>query len=157
MDRLPVTSTDNNKETTKYDVFSFEKGLVLQGRVLGQKNPQFIQFVSPHHELSVNDGCSLWGMQVIIVKSLQSQALEALHKGHCGIVQKTSEVMSGVQGLTKALKGRQSVVLGIRKFVVILAQLIYTIGHGPRLLGHIHMDFTGLLENYMFLLIVDTH
>lgn len=37
------------------------------------------------NELSLHEGCLLWGARVIVPKSLQSQVLKLLHAGHPGI------------------------------------------------------------------------
>ena len=37
-------------------------------------------------ELSIEEGCILWGIRVIVPKKLQSSVLDLLHEGHVGIV-----------------------------------------------------------------------
>ena len=38
------------------------------------------------NELSIEEGCILWGVRVLVPKKLQSNVLEMLHEGHIGIV-----------------------------------------------------------------------
>lgn len=42
-------------------------------------------FASRFKELSLHEGCALWGARVIIPKALQSQVLQILHTGHPGV------------------------------------------------------------------------
>ena len=38
------------------------------------------------NELTIEDGCLLWGIRVIIPGSLRERVLQELHEGHPGIV-----------------------------------------------------------------------
>ena len=38
------------------------------------------------HELTIEQGCILWGICVIVPRSLQDQVLRELHQSHPGIV-----------------------------------------------------------------------
>ena len=37
-------------------------------------------------KLSIEEGCILWGIRVIVPKKLQSSVLDSLHEGHVGMV-----------------------------------------------------------------------
>ena len=43
-------------------------------------------YFSHRDELSIEEGCVLWGMRVIVPKKLQSEVLNMLHEGHVGMV-----------------------------------------------------------------------
>ena len=43
-------------------------------------------FWSCRTELSIEEGCILWGIRVLVPKKLQSRVLEMLHEGHVGVV-----------------------------------------------------------------------
>ena len=43
-------------------------------------------YFSRRDELSIEEGCVLWEMRVIVPKKLQSEVLNMLHKGHVGMV-----------------------------------------------------------------------
>ena len=43
-------------------------------------------FWSRRNELSVEEGCILWGVRVLVPKKLQPAVLEMLHEGHTGVV-----------------------------------------------------------------------
>ena len=42
-------------------------------------------YTSRKHELSVQDGCVLWGSRIIVPQASHSKVLEELHDGHPGI------------------------------------------------------------------------
>lgn len=48
----------------------------------GELKPYFMR----RHELSVDQGCFLWGMRVVILSSLRNRLLQELHEEHPGIV-----------------------------------------------------------------------
>ena len=56
-------------------------GWTTEGEEKGQLQP----FASRKWELSVEDGCLLWGTQVIVPPQLRSAVLDELHEGHPGI------------------------------------------------------------------------
>ena len=43
-------------------------------------------FWSRRTELSIEEGCILWGIRVLVPKKLQSRVLEMFHEGHMGVV-----------------------------------------------------------------------
>ena len=48
------------------------------------------------HELTIEQGCILWGICVIVPRSLQDQVLRELHQSHPGIVLMKAVVRSYV-------------------------------------------------------------
>ena len=50
------------------------------------KTPEMLPFFQKIGELSVYQGCIVWGPRVIIPNKLQNNILELLHEGHMGIV-----------------------------------------------------------------------
>ena len=53
-------------------------------------NPEITQYFNERHEITVEDGCLLWGIRVIIPKQLRERVLHELHTGHPGIVRMKS-------------------------------------------------------------------
>ena len=43
-------------------------------------------YFSRREELSIEEGCVLWGVRVIVPRKLQSEILTMLHEGHVGMV-----------------------------------------------------------------------
>ena len=57
--------------------------------------PQDVQpYVQYQNELSVENGCLLWGTRVVIPKSLQGILLQSLHVNHPGITRKKALAQS---------------------------------------------------------------
>ena len=48
-------------------------------------DPSFAPFKTKKEELSVEQGCVLWGARVIIPKTLQSAVLKEVHETHPGM------------------------------------------------------------------------
>lgn len=57
---------------------------VLKGESL-PAGPQWNPFTTRSSELSIHEGCLLWGSRVVIPKSLQAQVLAILHASHPGV------------------------------------------------------------------------
>ena len=51
---------------------------------------------SRQQELSIESGCLMWRIRVIIPKSLQSKVLEALHEKHPGVTRMNAVARSYV-------------------------------------------------------------
>ena len=51
-----------------------------------QNEPKTTHYFTKRHEITVEDGCLLWGIRVIIPKQLRERVLHELHTGHPGIV-----------------------------------------------------------------------
>ena len=86
IDVLPVTNTQIRHETSRDPVLSQVHDLVMSGTLQTIDNPDFIPYTNRRNELSVHQGCILWGNRVIIPASLQERALAELHDGHPGMV-----------------------------------------------------------------------
>ena len=50
------------------------------------KNPNLQPFYSRRNELTVHQGCIMWGRRVVIPTKLQSEVLQVLHESHVGVV-----------------------------------------------------------------------
>ena len=52
--------------------------------------PELQPYFTRRHELSVEAGCLMWGMKVIVPTKLQNRVLAELHTSHPGIVKMKS-------------------------------------------------------------------
>ena len=81
----PVTVTTIRSATARDSLLSKVRDMVIKGwppaKVLGQ---EFEQFSRKAMELSVQDGCVLWGSRVVIPSALMSAVVQMLHEGHPG-------------------------------------------------------------------------
>ena len=81
---LPLTPVQIAKWTDRDPILAKVRNNVLRGWIsLEGVEPQPYQ--SCWQELSVEDGCVLWGRRVIIPPQGRARALELLHNGHPGI------------------------------------------------------------------------
>ena len=81
---LPVTSEAVARETRRDPVLARVHESVVKGwsaRADGDKH-----YYEWRNELTVHQGCILWGMRVVIPNKLQDRVLEELHHGHLGVV-----------------------------------------------------------------------
>ena len=81
----PVTVTTIRSATARDNVLSKVRELIIKGwpagKVLGQ---EFEQYSRKAMELSVQDGCVLWGSRVVIPLVLRPAVIQMLHEGHPG-------------------------------------------------------------------------
>ena len=96
-DNLPVTSDKVRKETRKDSVLSQVYEASMNGWSWSHNKQDYMKpFYSRRNEISVHQGCLMWGIRVIIPTKLREQVLEELHEGHMGIVKMKSVARSFV-------------------------------------------------------------
>ena len=83
---LPVTAQRIKTETRHDPVLAEVYDYVLRGWPTDLTNDQLRPFVARKTELTLHDGCILWGSRVVIPASLQAMILRELHEGHLGMV-----------------------------------------------------------------------
>ena len=85
IDNLPVTAKLIAKKTAKDPVLARLVTCIRHG---SWPSPVPDNMIPYHHrklELTVQDGCIIWGKRVVIPKVLRAKLLEELHVGHIGI------------------------------------------------------------------------
>ena len=117
-------------------------------------------YFSRRDELSIEEGCVLWGMRVIVPKKLQSEVLNMLHEGHVGIVKMKMIARSYVwwpgidktiEQLVKSCKSCQEVQKAPET-----APLHPWIWPGKPWV-RVHLDFAGPFLGKSFLIAVDAY
>ncbi|XP_039202919.1 uncharacterized protein K02A2.6-like, partial [Crotalus tigris] len=83
---LPLSARDVTAETGTDHTLSRVRSWVLSGWPEHCPSPEFQSFWSKRNELSLSQGCLLWGNRVVIPTSMRTRVLESLHEGHPGIV-----------------------------------------------------------------------
>ena len=83
-EKLPVTASTISKESRKNKILSRVFASVLNGNWIIDN--ELKHFYQKRNELSVCQGCLVWGPGVIIPETLRSVLLDELHQGHVGIV-----------------------------------------------------------------------
>ena len=80
----PVTARDIRKWTDRDPLLSRVRNLLLNGWRDGEE-PEMQTFNRKKNELSVQDGCILWGSRVVIPAVGRDKTLEQLHDCHPGV------------------------------------------------------------------------
>ena len=86
MDMSPVTASDIRRETARDPVLS---QVFLRTKDLFQRhedNEQLKPYIQRKDELSIHDGCLMWGIRVIVPGRFRPVLLDELHNAHSGIV-----------------------------------------------------------------------
>ena len=87
----PTSAIDIRTWTSKDPTLSQVLRATLRGWREGTpKDPELTPYYDRRHELSVVDGCILWGNRVVIPKPGREKVVETLHETHPGIVKMKS-------------------------------------------------------------------
>ena len=88
MERLntSLVSAAQVRELTGRDpLLSKVRRLVMQGWTTEESGEQMKPYTDRRGELSVEDGCILWGTRVVVPPQALSRVLDELHEGHPGM------------------------------------------------------------------------
>ena len=117
-------------------------------------------FADRRQELSLEDGCILWGIRVVVPTKLRKQVLAELHQGHPGVVRMKSLARSHIwwPGMDKEIEG-------IVKDCTACQEVKHTPAVAPlhpwvwpdSPWARIHVDFAGPFRGKTYLVIVDAH
>ena len=87
LSQSPTSATDIRRWTSKDPTLSQVLRATLRGWQQGTpKDPELTPYFDRRHELSVADGCILWGNRVVTLKPGRGKVIEALHETHPGVV-----------------------------------------------------------------------
>ena len=119
-----------------------------------------LPFWNHRNELSIETGCLLWGIRVVIPKKLRQRVLEELHKDHPGIVRMKAIARSyhwwegvdkDIESVVKSCQACQSVKNAPPNAP--LHPWLWPTKPWQRL----HVDFAGPFRGRTYLLITDAH
>ena len=88
---LPVDA-DYLQKATREDPLLSQVLTYTQNGWASTVDPELKPYSTKHTELTVEAGCLLWGIRVVVPKACQSSVLEELHVSHPGIVTRDSSV-----------------------------------------------------------------
>lgn len=120
----------------------------------------FLPLWRRREELTLEAGCILWGIRVVIPKKLQPQILSDLHQGHPGIVKMKavarshvwwSSLDSDIERCTHACEACQ-----VARNLPAKAPL-HPWAWPTTAWERIHVDFAGPIQGKMMLVVVDAH
>lgn len=84
--RTPLTAADIVAHSLRDPILAQVLDWVNRGWPLGQVTEPFLPFWFRQYELSVQQGCLLWGNSVVVLPKLQPSVLGCLHESHPDIV-----------------------------------------------------------------------
>lgn len=85
LESSPVTDEIIQRKTRRDPALSQVYSAIQTGWNSEQKL-RFTQFYQRRDELTLDEGCIMWGLRVVVPPKLQSRVLEELHVGHLGVV-----------------------------------------------------------------------
>ena len=160
IDSLPVSASDVKHETRRDPILSKVLDLTLNGWTYKPRDERLKPIYMRRNELSVQNGCLIWGIRVIIPIKLRNKVLDELYVGHIGIVKMKElsrsfvwwpKLDNDIGQLARKCSGCQ-----VNQKAPPKASL------HPREWPSepwecIHIDFTGPFMGNMFLIAVDAH
>ena len=161
LDNSPVTADQIRARTRRDPVLSQVVQFLQQGWPTVQGDtPQLAPFFAKQTELSLYEGCILWGTRVVVPATEQAAVLTELHEGHPGMARMKSLARMYVwwPGIGDDIEKtvRQCTDCQLHQSTPAVAPL--NPWQWPtRPWARLHLDFAGPLKGKMYLVIVDAH
>ncbi|XP_056089739.1 uncharacterized protein K02A2.6-like [Rhinichthys klamathensis goyatoka] len=162
MEKLPVSATDIRREIMSDPALSTVVEMVIKGTqaVNLTGNDEVSPFISRRNELSVQHGCLMRGMRVVVPLKLRKRVLEELHTGHPGIVRMKAIARSYVwwPGIDADIELCVKMCQSCQQIQKMPSQAPLHPWEWPsKPWERIHVDFAGPCEGHMYLVVVDAH
>ena len=158
----PVSAQQIKRLTDRDPVLSEVKKFVLQGWPLRSDtmSEDLLPFIRRKLELSVQDGCLLWGSRVVVPATVRVKVMEELHETHPGISRMKSLARQYVwwPGMDADLECKVkecSACQAAQKSPPCMPLHPWEWPHKPWL--RIHADYAGPFQGKMLLILVDAH
>ena len=158
LESLPVTAAQIRKWTTRDPTLS-KVCVMLSSGWEKTDQPDLAPYQQRRTELSLHDGCILWGSRVV-VPPRREKVLDELHEGHPGISRMKSLARSFVwwPGLDKSLELKVKTCNACQRSQNLPAVAPIQPWEWPeRPWSRLHIDYAGPLLGHMFLVVVDAH
>ena len=183
LSRLPLKSTEEKDLASMSTLFNIHQiaALPVTAKQIGERRHPILSRVLHHvkygwptmltesvlnpywsrrHEITVEQGCLLWGIRMIVPQSIQHSVLEELHQSHSRIVRMKAVARSYVwwPGLDGDLETQVKNCKKCQSYrsmpaVAPLHPWLWPSQPWER----IHIDFAGPVDGNMILVIVDAH
>ncbi|XP_015280718.1 PREDICTED: uncharacterized protein K02A2.6-like [Gekko japonicus] len=156
----PVHVSEVARCTSKDKLLCRVLDWVVRGWPKAKGDTDLAPFVSRKDELSVHNGCVLWGSRVVIPKPLQERVLTALHEAHPGVVHMKALARSYVwwPGLDKDIEDvvkRCQTCQTSRTELPRAPERAWESSHRPW--SRLHLDFAGPFQGQLFFILVDSY
>ena len=161
LDSTPVSARQIRNHTDRDPLLSQVKKFVQQGwPSTTEKSAELQPYERWKSELSLHDGCLLWGGRVVVPPQLRNKVTQELHEAHPGIIKMKCLARQYVwwPGIDASLETKV-------KSCQICQFVRHTPAHAPlhpwewpqRPWQRIHADYAGPFLGKMFLVLVDAH
>ncbi|XP_062586311.1 uncharacterized protein K02A2.6-like [Saccostrea cucullata] len=156
---LPVSASEIKRKTARDPVLSRVYDATMRGwndATDGDLQPYF----SRRQEITVHQGCLLWGFRVIIPEPLQKGILDMIHEGHLGVVKMKAIARSHVwwPGIDASIEECAKKCKGCMDHRNVAPEApIHPWEFPDKPWQRIHLDFAGPFLGTMFLIVVDAH
>ena len=160
IDSLPVSASDVKRETRRDPTLSKVLDFTLNGWTDKPQDERLKPYYTRRNELSVENGCLMWGIRVIIPIKLRNKVLDELHEGHLGIVKMKElsrsffwwpQLGSDIEQLARKCLGCQV----HQKAPPKASSHPWEWPSAPW--ERIHIDFAGPFMGHMYFIAVDAH
>ena len=155
LDRAPVTAEEVKSWSRQDPVIAKVIDLVLTGWAEGKYSHDLKVFQLRKDELSVLDGCLLWGSRIVIPPEGQNRVLEQLHKCHPGISRMKSLTCSYVwwPGMDSNIEQLINTCVRYQQYQKSTDKApIHPWEWPTKPWQRLHIDYAGPFHNKMFLL-----
>jgi hypothetical protein len=159
VDNLPVTARDIREATRNDPVLAQVLTYALNGWPNHCADEQLRPYFNRKDQMSVDNGCLLWGMRIIIPPKFQERLLQELHTDHPGVVRMKMVARSyfwfpNLDMEIETLVRSCAVCQGMRNDSPKVPLIPWS--YPDRVWERIHLDFADLNgQNYM--IVVDSH
>ena len=160
LNSTPVTVSEIKYYTNKDPVLSRVTSLVSHGWPNDMDAEEFIPYSRRKDELSMMDGCVLWGARVVIPLNLQDQVIDELHQNHPGIVRMKALARSYLwwpkidEDIERKVKSCE--ICQSTRYLPARAPL-HPWDWPTRPWSRLHLDYAGPFWGRMFLIVIDSH
>ncbi|XP_048031439.1 uncharacterized protein K02A2.6-like [Megalobrama amblycephala] len=162
LDSLPVLCSDVCKETRSDSTMPQVMEMVATGHFsqVTDTNNVLGPYVNRKDELTMQQGCLMWGWRVVIPPKLRSRVLAELHTGHPGVVRMKAVARSYVwwPGIDAQIEQLSKTCHSCQQTHKAPGPSPLHPWKWPESPWHrIHVDFAGPFEGHTYLVVVDAH
>ena len=160
LEATPVNAKQIEKWTTRDPLLAKVRKYVTQGWEQADDSEELKIYASKKLELSVEEGCLLWGQRVVVPPSGRQRVIDELHEGHPGTSRMKSLARSYVwwPGLDSDIVAKVQACATCQLNQKSPAPAPLQPWDWPeRPWSRVHADYAGSFLGRMFLILVDAH
>jgi len=160
LDETPVCSSQIRDWTTRDPIISQAVQFTLAGWPTVCTSDEFKPYFQRKTELSVEEGCLLWGSRVVVPPQGRSKVLMELHEAHPGVSRMKALARSYVwwPGMDQGIEQEVKTCETCQQHQVAPAEAPLHPWEWPgQPWSRLHIDYAGPYKGGMFLIVVDSY